>query len=198
MSLCSSYSSQLKLLNRAKITYGSELVLWGYVLTHCLIVLVSFPLSIPGIFLNLPIAYLSRKRALSQQKVALAASKVKVGAYDVVASEMVKWAGIFLPAFYLLYIVVAAVASSIFINESHPNDVKMLEWAIPVALTFFLPVFSYWSIRLADVWYFSFVKALAVAFRNSAETPRLLARRKEVRACDTRRTSFITVSRTSL
>ena len=172
----------LKLINRVMLTYPSPVLIWGYVLTHSLIVLLSFPLSIPGIILNLPIAYLSRRRALASQKIALANSKVKVGAYDVVASEMVKWAGVFMPAFYLVYILTAAVITAWLVDDEHPEGVRMLEWLIPVGLAAGLPVFSYYSIRLADVWYFSMVKAYAVARRNRGECPRLLARRKELQA----------------
>ena len=173
----------LKLIFRVQMTYGSSgPLIWGYVLTHLAIVLVSLPLSVPGIILNLPIAYLSRSRALKQQAVALAASKVKVGAYDVVASEMVKWAGVFMPAFYLLYVAFAAAAAAALVEDGHPAGVRMLEWLAPLGLAVLLPVFSYYSVRLADVWYFSLVKARAVAMRGRGATPRLLERRKALQS----------------
>ncbi|GMH71033.1 hypothetical protein TL16_g05552 [Triparma laevis f. inornata] len=177
---CGWKDKELKLINRVELTYKNTLTVWGYILTHALIVLVAFPLSFPGIILNFPIMYLSRNKALAMQKIALAGSKVKVGAYDVVASEMVKSAGIFVPIFYIIYIVVAAVLAGIMIDESHPENYQMLEWLVPLSIFLLLPTFSYYSILLSDHWYFSRKKVRAVVMRNSKDCRRLLKIRKNL------------------
>ncbi|GMH98277.1 hypothetical protein TrST_g981 [Triparma strigata] len=175
---CGWKDKELKLINRIEVSYKYSPLIWGYVLTHMLIVLVAFPLSLPGIVLNFPIMYLSRSKALAMQKKALAASKVKVGAYDVVASEMVKAAGVFVPVFYTVYVVVAAFVADILIDESQPDGYQLLEWIIPLSIFVLLPTFSYYFILLSDHWYFSRKKARAVFFRSNKHCKRLMKTRK--------------------
>jgi len=166
---------ELHLIHRVKTERNNNaflvsLYMWG----QLLLVLVLVPMSIPGYFLNAPILVLSKRLALKQQKKALAESKVKVGAFDVVASEIVKWGAVFVPLFYSTYIIVAAVAVSVLGQEG------VLLWAVPVGLFVALPIISFYSIKMYDVWHFSWKKFRAMWKRNSLRGKELMLRREEL------------------
>ena len=150
-----------------------------FMLSHIFLCVVTVPISFPGLLLNAPIMYICNKLALKAQVKALAVSKVKVGAYDVVMSERLKTAGALVPIFYIVYSVVVAVFASILFEEQS-DDIQFLEWAIPLAVFLFLPTFSYVSIRLSDVWYFSSKKAKALWKRNSKDVAMMQDRRDKL------------------
>ena len=105
---------------------------------------------------------------------------LKVGAYDVVASEIVKWAVTYAPLFWIIYTIAAAVIAEVLITDSHSSAVQTLEWLVPLLIFFGMPAFCFYGIRLSDVAFFSHKKWTVVAARNSPTGRRLLVRRKEV------------------
>ena len=169
---------ELRLIDRVQIKW--KWMTSGYVLTHLLITLLAAPLCIPGLILMYPVMHFSTKHALKQQAKALAGSKVKVGAYDVVASEMVKWAVTYAPLFWIFYTILAAVIAEVLITESHSSAVQAMEVVVPLAIFFCMPFFCFYSIRLSDIAFFSHKKWTVVMARNSPSGRRLLLRRKEV------------------
>ncbi|GMI46879.1 hypothetical protein TrCOL_g2549 [Triparma columacea] len=168
---------ELRLVYRVKKQYGNECMVSMFGYSHLLLFLVTLPLSFPGLLLNTPIMYLSRHLALKQQVRALKASKVKVGAYDVVASEMVKWAGVFVPIFYTIYIIIVAVAADIYMRG---KEWKMMRLLTPVLVFVFLPHLSYVSILLSDVWFFSWKKFCAIFRRGGSDFKKMGLRRLEL------------------
>ena len=52
---------ELRLVQRVRNEYKTETMVFMYGLTHLLVFLVTLPLSFPGLLLNTPIMYLSRR-----------------------------------------------------------------------------------------------------------------------------------------
>ena len=169
---------ELQLIQRARTERGnSDVRVSVFMYSHLAACAVCFPLSFPGLVLNAPAMYLSRRLALKQQVKALKESKVKVGAYDVVASEMVKWGAVFTPALYLVWTVLSAVVTCLLVKPAAEHSRHLL-WAVPVSVLLLLPAFSFYSIKLFDVWFFSWKKFNALRKRNTAEGKALLGKRR--------------------
>ena len=94
------------------------------------------------------------------QKIALAASTVKVGAYDVIASEMVKVALVITPIFYIIYTVALAFVAGYFIESHHDSALQIAEWLAPLILFIGLLPYSYCSTKFGDQITFSWKKIL--------------------------------------
>ena len=93
---------------------------------------------------------------------------------------MVKWSGAFVPIFYTFYIVAVAVGAEMAISDEHGKGVQFLKWGIPVLTFLFLPVLSYYSVLLSDIWFFSRKKYRAVFRRNGEDFKRMGLRRTEL------------------
>jgi glycerol-3-phosphate O-acyltransferase/dihydroxyacetone phosphate acyltransferase len=169
---------ELRLIQRVELRWGA--LTFGYILTHLLITLIAGPLCVPGLLLMLPVIQLSTNKAVKEQAKALAGSKVKVGAYDVVASEMVKWAMTYAPLFWIVYTAVGAIIAGILITESHSAEKQMFEWITPVAVFFLMPGFCYYSVRLSDTVFFSYKKFTIVSRKYGKIGKRLIVRRQEM------------------
>ena len=169
---------ELRLIQRVVGQYG--VLTAPYVLGHFMISFIAAPLCTPGMILMMPVMKLSTMNAVKEQAKALAGSKVKVGAYDVVASEMVKWAMTYAPLFWILYTIVGGVLANVLILESHSAGWQTLEWIVPIALLLGMPVFCFYSIRLSDVAFFSYKKATIVARRFRPKGKKMMTRREEM------------------
>ena len=100
------------------------------------------------------------------QKVALAASSVKVGAFDVIASEMLKIAFMITPFVYIVYTLAAAFLLGYYIEEHHDEIWQLSEWLAPMLLLVgFLP-YGYCACKFGDQITFSW-KKLAIVTKSS-------------------------------
>ena len=85
--------------------------------------------------------------------------------------------------FYTIYIVAVAVVLSMVVfkeDDEHKGAIKHLEWAAPVVFALSLTHFSYYSIRVYDVWHFSLKKFRALWKRNSTKGKEFMKRRLEM------------------
>jgi len=114
------------------------------------LVLVVFPMILPGILLNLPLAYEIKLKLPRHQRQALAKSNVKVAARDVVASQEIMMAMKLVPLLHVIY----SLMWMIFLYMSWPFYhewfgewgqvfVHNAFWFLPLCFLFLGPYYSF-------------------------------------------------------
>jgi len=158
---------ELKLAILIESVHSNVCLRLGYVTFHALQIIAFMPIVLPSFIINAPIMAICKWQGLRHQKTALAASTVKVGAFDVIASEMVKVAVVITPIFYIVYTLVLAFAVGYAVDSADSEEMKMMTWAAPLLLILGLLPYGFCSVQFGDQLTFSY-KKLVILYRKTA------------------------------
>ncbi|GMI56699.1 hypothetical protein ScalyP_jg7640 [Parmales sp. scaly parma] len=134
----------------------------SYCLFHLIQIVILTPIVLPSLILNGPIMAICKYKGKKHQAKALAASSVKVGAFDVIASEVIKTATVFTLPVYLFYTASLAIAMGAVIKDHHSDQLQMYKWLAPILLIVLLVPYGYVSVYCGDQLTFSIKKLLVI------------------------------------